>query len=94
MNTLILNRESFKLPSDNWYQLAPLGDFPHDGAEVLLDTASYRSWAAAAADGDRGPWVLGDGMTLSDAPMGLTTNVAVSGITLRFIDGVFDGIEP
>ncbi len=64
------------------------------GNSVLLDTASYRSWAAAAADGDRGPWVLGDGMTLSDAPMGLTTNVAVSGITLRFIDGVFDGIEP
>ena len=26
---------SFKLPSDGWYQLAPLGDFPHDGAEVI-----------------------------------------------------------
>jgi len=31
VNTLILNRESFKVPDDCWYQLAPLGEFPHGG---------------------------------------------------------------
>jgi hypothetical protein len=31
MNTLILNRDSFTIPEDNWYQLAPFGEFPHGG---------------------------------------------------------------
>ncbi len=30
---LILNR-NFELPTDGWYQLAPLGDFPHNGAGI------------------------------------------------------------
>ncbi len=35
---LILNR-NFELPDDGWYQLAPLGEFPHQGAGVcqLID---------------------------------------------------------
>ncbi len=61
---------------------------------VTLDTSSYRSWKAATSPEDRGAWTLGDRMELSDAPLGLTTNVSVSGVTLRFIDGVFDGVEP
>jgi hypothetical protein len=31
---LILNRD-FKMPSDGWYQFAPLGEFPHGGADVV-----------------------------------------------------------
>lgn len=36
---LILNR-NFELPEDDWYQLAPLGEFPHNGAGItqLIDT--------------------------------------------------------
>ena len=34
MNTLILNRE-FKLPADGWYQVAPLGEFPHSASGVV-----------------------------------------------------------
>jgi phage I-like protein len=34
MNTLILNRE-YALPSDGWYQIAPIGEFPHAGAGVI-----------------------------------------------------------
>lgn len=35
MNTLILNRDSFSLPEDGWYQVAPLGEFPHGPAGVM-----------------------------------------------------------
>ena len=31
---LILNRD-FKMPTDGWYQFAPLGEFPHLGADVV-----------------------------------------------------------
>jgi hypothetical protein len=31
---LILNRD-FKMPADGWYQFAPLGEFPHMGADVV-----------------------------------------------------------
>lgn len=34
MNHLILNRD-FRLPDDGWYQITPLGDFPHPGAGVI-----------------------------------------------------------
>jgi len=35
---LILNR-NFELPADDWYQLAPVGEFPHNGAGItqLID---------------------------------------------------------
>ncbi len=38
MINLILNR-NFELPEDDWYQLAPLGEFPHNGAGItqLID---------------------------------------------------------
>ena len=34
-----LNR-NFELPGDGWYQLAPLGEFPHGGAGInqIIDT--------------------------------------------------------
>ena len=35
MNTLIVNRETFQMPADGWYQLAPLGEFPHAAAGVV-----------------------------------------------------------
>jgi hypothetical protein len=34
MNHLILNRD-FRLPDGGWYQIAPLGEFPHNGAGVV-----------------------------------------------------------
>ena len=34
MNTLILNRD-FRLPEDGWYQVAPVGDFPHSATDVV-----------------------------------------------------------
>jgi phage I-like protein len=39
--TLILNR-NFELPEDGWYQLAPLGEFPHAAAGVtqVIDEAA------------------------------------------------------
>lgn len=42
MNTLILNRESYELPSDGWYQIAPLGEFPHapSGVVQVVDAAA------------------------------------------------------
>ena len=35
MNTLILNRETFQMPDDGWYQIAPLGEFPHKPTGVM-----------------------------------------------------------
>jgi hypothetical protein len=35
MNTLILNRDTFELPGDGWYQVAPLGEFPHRPSGVI-----------------------------------------------------------
>ena len=35
MNTLILNRDTFQMPDDGWYQIAPVGEFPHSGAGVV-----------------------------------------------------------
>src|ERR1035437_4285934 len=34
MNYLILNRE-FQMAADGWYQIAPLGEFPHAQAGVV-----------------------------------------------------------
>lgn len=49
MNTLILNRETFELPSDGWYQIAPIGEFPHAGAGVVqvVDAAACEAMANA-----------------------------------------------
>jgi phage I-like protein len=35
VNALILNRESFLLPTDGWCQLAPLGEFPHPASGLI-----------------------------------------------------------
>ena len=42
MNTLILNRETFEMPMDGWYQIAPLGEFPHQptGVVQVVDKAA------------------------------------------------------
>ena len=44
---LILNRD-FKMPDDGWYQLAPLGEFPHAAAGVVqvVDVESCTSMVA------------------------------------------------
>lgn len=34
MNHLILNRD-FRLPDDGWYQIAPMGDFPHPVSGIM-----------------------------------------------------------
>ncbi len=51
MNNLILNRDTFKLPGDGWYQLAPLGEFAHAGAGVVqvIDGESCVAMAARFA---------------------------------------------
>ena len=45
---LILNR-NFELPSDGWYQRAPLGEFPHSGAGIsqVIDAAACSQMVAA-----------------------------------------------
>jgi len=42
MNTLILNRETFEMPESGWYQIAPLGEFPHSpsGVVQVVDAAA------------------------------------------------------
>ncbi len=48
MNTLIVNRETFQMPTDGWYQLAPLGEFAHAAAGVVqvVDAEACTSMAA------------------------------------------------
>jgi phage I-like protein len=48
MNTLIVNRETFRMPEDGWYQLAPLGEFPHATAGIVqvVDAESCTAMAA------------------------------------------------
>jgi phage I-like protein len=50
MSNLILNRE-FTIPADGWYQLAPLGEFPHAGADVVqvIDAEACLAMAARFA---------------------------------------------
>ena len=45
---LILNR-NFELPKDGWYQLAPLGEFPHAAAGItqIIDEAACTQMVAA-----------------------------------------------
>ncbi len=49
MNTLILNRETFEMPADGWYQIAPLGEFPHrpSGVVQVVDKAACDAMANA-----------------------------------------------
>jgi hypothetical protein len=49
MNTLILNRDTFQMPEDGWYQIAPLGEFPHGAAGVvqIVDKAACDAMANA-----------------------------------------------
>ena len=49
MNTLILNRETFQMPEDGWYQIAPLGEFPHrpSGVVQVVDQAACDAMANA-----------------------------------------------
>jgi len=48
MNMLILNRESFKVPDDGWYQLAPMGEFAHGAAGVVQVVDAEACTAMAA----------------------------------------------
>ncbi|MCH8512319.1 MAG: phage protease [Kiritimatiellae bacterium] len=52
MNALILNRESFSLPEDGWYHMAPLGVFPHAGSGVVqvVDAEACNAMASAFAE--------------------------------------------
>jgi len=49
MNTLILNRDTFEMPADGWYQIAPLGEFPHrpSGVVQIVDKAACDAMANA-----------------------------------------------
>ncbi len=51
MNRLILNRDTFRMPENGWYQMAPLGEFPHAGAGVVqvVDEEACRKMAARFA---------------------------------------------
>ena len=48
MNTLILNRGSFKMPDDGCCPLAPIGEFPHGGAGVIQGVDAEACAAMAA----------------------------------------------
>ena len=56
MNNLILNRD-FRLPDDGWYQIAPLGEFPHEAAGIVqvIDAESCLAMAAQFAAEAAGP---------------------------------------
>ena len=45
---LILNRDTFQMPADGWYQLAPLGEFAHAAAGVVqvVDVEACSAMAA------------------------------------------------
>jgi len=45
---LILNRDTFKMPDDGWYQLAPIGEFAHAAAGVV-QVVDAEACAAMAA---------------------------------------------
>jgi hypothetical protein len=48
MSALLLNRDGFQMPADGWYQLAPLGEFPHASAGVIqvVDVEACTAMAA------------------------------------------------
>lgn len=48
MNTLLLNRDGFVMPADGWFQLAPLGEFPHAvvGVVQVVDLEACTAMAA------------------------------------------------
>lgn len=48
MSALVLNRDTFSLPSDRWYLLAPLGEFPHGdwGLVQVVDSVVCETLAA------------------------------------------------
>ncbi|MCC5847469.1 MAG: hypothetical protein JJU29_05175 [Verrucomicrobia bacterium] len=48
---MILNRESFSLPEDGWYHVAPLGVFPHAASGVVQVVDAEACGAMAAAFG-------------------------------------------
>jgi hypothetical protein len=60
MNSLILNRETFQMPEDGWYQIAPLGEFPHEatssagsgqaGIVQVIDEAACTAMVSASTD--------------------------------------------
>jgi hypothetical protein len=35
VNALLLNRDGFQMPADGWYQIAPVGEFPHSQAGLV-----------------------------------------------------------
>lgn len=53
----LLNRKGdaeFELPADRWYQIAPIGEFPHaaSGLVQVIDTASVQAMANALKPGE------------------------------------------
>ncbi len=49
MNALILNRDSFSLPEDGWYHVAPQGIYPHRTSGVVQVLDDVACWKMAAA---------------------------------------------
>ncbi|MGA0409906.1 MAG: hypothetical protein ACO3PR_17600, partial [Limisphaerales bacterium] len=56
MSALILNRKTFSLPEDGWYQLAPLGEFPHgdSGLVQVVDAAACEAMATRFVEEAKG----------------------------------------
>ena len=52
MNALLLNRDGFQMPSDGWYQVAPMGEFAHAqaGLTQVVDTEACQEMANRFAD--------------------------------------------
>ena len=48
MNARLLNRDGFQMPVDGWFQLAPLGEFPHAAVGVVQVVDSDACLAMAA----------------------------------------------
>lgn len=61
MSACLLNRESYDLPDDGWYQIAPLGDFAHSAAGVVqvVDATACERMTAQFRDEAQRPHFAG-----------------------------------
>jgi hypothetical protein len=71
MNALILNRESFSLPEDGWYHVAPLGVFPHAASGVVQVVDAEACEAMVSAFGVEAAGVNFAGLLIDFDPFSL-----------------------
>ena len=90
MNALIVNRDTFQMPEDGWFQLAPLGEFSHASAGVVqvVDVEACTAMAArfkadAAVENFAGLLVDFDHFSLDDRARSEAADKLLTGGFLR-----------